>query len=147
VTPAPQPAGAPATVPPRPGQGVADGAAPGVRAPAASLPAAPAATGRIALSAGVALPQSLPDGTAILCSMDYRWTGIPPDNAQYLWVVKLGNGRQVTGTANVTESKGTIPVVLRRVRPEEGPFQGAVFWRRAGSDAAHEPISDFIDLK
>ena len=107
-----------------------------------------AAASQITLSAGVALAQTLPDGTAVLCSMDYQWTsGGPESGTEYVWVVKLGNGKQLTGPADVRKPRGTIQIVLRGVRPDDGPFQGAVFVKGATPAANPTPISGFVDLR
>ena len=153
----------PSAVPPRPGAAAASpdavpasasqtGVQPLVQPPSEprAQPAVvpEAAASQIALSSGVALAQTLPDGTAVLCSMDYQWTsGGPEPGTEYVWVVKLGDGKQLTGPADVKKPRGTIQMVLRGVRPDDGPFQGAVFVKEAAPGANLTPISGFVDLR
>jgi hypothetical protein len=106
----------------------------------------PIQTRRIRLSAGVALPQTLPEGTTVMCSMDYEWTeGGPQQECEYVWVVELGNGQRVAIPANVSKRRGTIQTILHGIRPDQGPFKGAVFIKSPGANP--EPISDFVKLK
>jgi hypothetical protein len=129
-------------------------------APPASVPAAPntppspaaqraaptASSGRLRLSAGVALAQSLPDGTSVMISMDYEWIdGGPEAGAEYGWVVELGNGQRMSGAANVSKRRGTVQGILRGIKPDQGPFRGAVFAKRS-TGTGPEPISDFVNL-
>jgi hypothetical protein len=78
--------------------------------------------------------------------MDYQWTeGGPQQGHEYAWVVELGNGQRVGGTANVTKRRGTIQAILHGVKPDQGPFKGAIFVKAPG--AGPEQISDFVSLK
>ncbi len=122
----------------------------------ASAPSAPiAAPGapptnaspRIQLSTGIALAQTLPDGTSVLCSMEYQWVGggaLP--GVEYLWVIELGNGQRMTGLANVSKRNGTIQAILRGVKPDQGPFKAAVFVKNQNPGLGSEQISDFVNL-
>jgi hypothetical protein len=81
-----------------------------------------------------------------MCSMDYEWTeGSPQQGREYGWVVELGNGQRVAGPANVSKRRGTIQAILHGVKPDQGPFKGAVFAKVPG--ASPEQISDFVSLK
>ncbi len=116
-------------------------------APVAS-PAASASVPQIRLSTGVALAQTLPDGTGMLCSMDYQWiSGGPQPGVEYDWVVEMGNRERMSGSAKVSKRSGTIEFALPRVRPERGPFTGAVFIKSATPGVAPQQISDFINLR
>lgn len=118
------------------------------QAPAAVTPATPTATApRIRLSTGIALAQTLPDGTNVLCSIDYQWvSGGAQQGAEYVWVIELGNGHRMSGPANVAKARGTIEPILRGVKPDQGPFRAAVYMKRTSSGSAPEPVSDFINL-
>lgn len=60
--------------------------------PDAVSPATSAQT--VKLSAGVALPQSLPDGTVMTFSVDYRFRAEAPDAAaQYVWIIQVRHSR------------------------------------------------------
>ena len=118
-------------------------AQPQVQAPATVPPSAP----RIRLSTGVALAQTLPDGTSVLCSIDYQWlSGEAQQGVQYVWVIELGNGQRMTGPANVGKRSGTIQAILRGVKPDQGPFKGAVFAKSSSPGLAPEQIAEFINL-
>jgi hypothetical protein len=81
--------------------------------------------------------------------MDYQWAvGGPEPGVEYVWVVKLGDGRQMTGRADVAKRSGTIRLVLNGIRPENGPFQGTVALRPASGDANPlRMLADFIELR
>jgi hypothetical protein len=112
-----------------------------------SSPAVTASATRIQLSTGVALAQTLPDGTSVLCSIDYQWvSGGAQQGVEYVWVIELGNGQRMSGPANVSKRSGTVQAILRGVKPDQGPFKAAVFMKRTSPGAATEPISDFINL-
>jgi hypothetical protein len=114
--------------------------------PDVPAPAPDTRVGRIRLSAGVALPQSLPQGTTVMCSMDYEWVeGSPQQGCEYSWVVELGNGKPVAGPAKVNRRRGTIEIILNGIKPDQGPFKGAIFVKTPGANP--EPISDFVNLK
>ena len=123
-------------------------AQPQVQAPAVAPPSAPTASSpRIRLSTAVALAQTLPDGTSVLCSIDYQWvSGGAQQGVQYVWVIELGNGQRMTGPANVSKQRGTIQAILRGVKPDQGPFKGAVFVKSSSPGLSSEPISDFINF-
>ena len=80
----------------------------------------------IALSAGVSLPQSLPTGTAMSFSVDYRFqTGQPDPAANYVWVIQAGDGQRGNQAVKLA-SRGTLRAVLPQVRPDQGPFQAYI---------------------
>lgn len=77
----------------------------------------------IALSAGTALPQTLPTGTAMGFSVDYKFTNGQPDtSAEYLWVIQAGDGRVLKEPVRL-QSRGTLQDFVQQLRPENGPFQ------------------------
>lgn len=74
------------------------------------------------LSAGVALPQTLPDGTQIGFSVDYRFhDALPGPQAQYVWEIRQGDGSVEQLSVQITSAKGTLSQFLP-LRPEAGPF-------------------------
>ena len=83
----------------------------------------------------------------MLFSMDYQWTsGGPQPGVQYTWVVETGNGKRLTGAANLSKREGTIQGVLHGVRPDQGPFKATVFVQNSSPGLAPEQLGDFIPL-
>lgn len=77
----------------------------------------------IQLSAGVALPQSLPTGTAMGFSVDYKFVGGRPDPAmQHFWVIQPAKGKAVRQPVRL-KAQGTLEGFVMELRPENGPFQ------------------------
>ena len=77
----------------------------------------------IKLSAGTALPQTLPTGTAMGFSVDYEFvSGRPDEAAKYLWVIKSAEGRTVKQQVHL-RLRGTLEGFVLEFRPEHGPFQ------------------------
>ena len=77
----------------------------------------------IKLSAGTALAQTLPTGTAMGFSVDYRFTSGQPDPAaDYMWVIQTGDGGKVAKPMRL-ESRGTLQDFVQQLRPENGPFR------------------------
>ncbi|MCS7236756.1 MAG: hypothetical protein NZ899_00620 [Thermoguttaceae bacterium] len=83
----------------------------------------PEAAFAIQLSAGVALPQLLPTGTAMGFSVDYRWVqGEPEPNAPYFWVIESAGAPPVRQPVRL-DRQGTLQGFVLDLRPEHGPFQ------------------------
>ncbi len=94
----------------------------------------------IQLSTGVALAQTLPDGTAVLFSIDYQFLGEEPQaSTQYIWVIERARGKPGRIVVQL-EKKGTLQTVSPW-RPEEGPFQGHI------EDGSGNRLSPTIDLR
>ena len=113
-SPAPEPAIAPQPMPSR-------------SAAAPSDPSPPISPGpqqpSIDLSAGVALPQSLPVGTVMSFSVDYEFTrGQPNPSSPYAWVIIPAKGRPVRQPVPL-KPRGTLQGFVQGLRPEHGPFQ------------------------
>jgi hypothetical protein len=110
---------------------------PNTPAPAAASAATAQADNRpnFQLSAGVAVPQSLPGGTQIGVSVDYRTLrGVDP-SSQYLLIVASSAG-ETTLPVELDASAGTIEGFLPpSVRPEDQPFHARIEERHAGSAA------------
>jgi hypothetical protein len=78
---------------------------------------------RVKLAAGVALPQSLPQGTVMSFSVDYRFTdGAPHPGASYRWLIAPSQGEPVEVPVELA-SEGTLHTFAEGLRPEQGPFQ------------------------
>jgi hypothetical protein len=105
--------------------------------PPAAPPAAPPAPQRrtgpaIRLSAGVALPQSLPTGTAMGMSVDYAFVvGQPQPSLSYVWVIEPAKADPVRQPVELSRS-GTLQAFFTGLRPEHGPFHSHI----EGSDGA-----------
>jgi hypothetical protein len=77
----------------------------------------------VRLSAGVALAQTLPDGTGMLFSIDYRFTAGGPDRyTRYAWVITPQNAKPLRQEVLLRE-EGTLQAIMRGMVPEVGPFQ------------------------
>ena len=93
--------------------------------PPASAPQRPAGPS-IRLSAGVALPQSLPTGTAMGISVDYVFTaGQPLSSQRYVWVIEPAKADPVKQPVQLCQS-GTLQAFFTQLRPEHGPFQAHI---------------------
>jgi len=103
---------------------------PGPSRPPASPPPAraaqPSAEPSIRLSAGVALPQSLPTGTAMGMSVDYVFTaGQPVSSQRYVWVIEPAKGNLVKQRVQLSQ-RGTLQAFFPQLRPENGPFRAYI---------------------
>jgi len=92
--------------------------------PAPSTPSRPAPSQRpaIKLSAGVAVPQSLPTGTAMGFSVDYQFIAGRPASSPYAWVIQPGKG-QVAKQPVQLQPQGNLRMFIPQFRPENGPFR------------------------
>jgi hypothetical protein len=129
----------PASAPPNPPVSSPPAAAP--QPSASNLPSV-AAQPQVRLSAGVALPQTLPDGTAMGFHVDYQFVqGQPPSNSQnrYFWVIRRAQGQPARLGVQL-QQKGELDTFIPW-RPEEGPFQSHI------EDQSGRKISDSIDMR
>ena len=103
-------------------------AAPAPKSDAQARPAQPATPASspspsVQLSAGVALPQTLPDGTVMSFSVDYQFAqGQPDPNAAYVWVIERSQGTPSRQPKKLSP-RGTLQGFVAEFRPEQGPFQ------------------------
>ena len=111
-----------------------------------SSPPPPAAPQRrtgpsIRLSAGVALPQSLPTGTAMGMSVEYSFTaGQPQPSLSYVWVIESAKADPVRQPVQLSRS-GTLQSFFTQLRPEHGPFHAHI----EGSDGTR--LSESLSLR
>lgn len=113
----------PAETPPSPSSPPPTAALPAASAPPPAEPT-PAAAQQpsIRLSAGVALPQSLPTGTAMGFSVDYQFSGgSPSTSSPYAWVIEPSKGQRAIRPVRLS-SEGTLQDFFQQFRPENGPF-------------------------
>ncbi len=76
----------------------------------------------IRLSAGVALAQTLPTGTAVGVSVDYEFVDNPPASpVRLVWVVESANGQVIKQPVEMS-ARGTLQGFVPQFRPEQGPF-------------------------
>jgi hypothetical protein len=124
ILPLPGSQSAPAvpTFPPLHAKAPAGGNVPGsaVRSPASGGTPADLTSPAIHLSAGVAVPQSLPTGTAMGVSVDYRARGSLSSSSRYVFVVKSAAGEAVNEVQ--LESSGTLAAFFLELKPEHRPF-------------------------
>jgi len=94
----------------------------------------------VQLSAGVALPQTLPDGTAMGFSIDYQFTqGQPEPAGRYYWVVERTQGPPARQPVRL-EARGTLQQFITDFRPEHGPFQTHLEDGRGSRLSASAPL-------
>lgn len=76
----------------------------------------------IRLSAAVALPQTLPTGTAVGFSVDYQFTSGGPETAnRYFWVIQAAKAPTAKIPVRL-DRQGTLQTFVLEYRPEHGPF-------------------------
>ena len=123
------------------GQQPVEPAAPKPR-PAPSTPSRPASPQRpsIKLSAGMAVPQSLPTGTAMGFSVDYRFIAGRPGSSPYLWVIQPGKGQTAKQPVQL-QPQGNLHMFVLQFRPENGPFHTHI------EDAQGNRVSPSLALK
>lgn len=85
-------------------------------------PSSPPNETPIQLSAGVALPQSLPTGTSMGFSVDYKFVVGPGQATEYFWVIQPAKGKALRQPARL-KAQGTLQGFVPELRPENGPFQ------------------------
>lgn len=100
----------------------------------------------IRLSAGVALPQSLPTGTQIGFSVDYQFhIGSPDPAGQYVWEIKTGDGTIRRVPVQLTGRKGTLNRFMP-LRPSDGPFVSRIASVTL-ADGPAEPLTDWVGMR
>jgi hypothetical protein len=92
-----------------------------------SLPTPSSGGGKfISLSAGVALPQLLPEGTQIGVSVDYRLSGSLKTSSRYFLVVESKAG-EIALPVTLEPAGGTLQGFLPlAIRPEHEPFRAQI---------------------
>ncbi len=104
-------------------------------------PASPGGGAQVRLSAGVALPQTLPNGSVMTFSVDYEFLpgSSPASQSRYVLVIQRPQG-----------PPGRFPVELRAKDtlmmitdwpPSDGPFRAHL------EDSTGQRISDVVDLR
>ncbi len=100
-------------------------------APVAPPPLAPPRTiitdrHSIELATGVALPQTGPEGTMMMFSVEYEFVlGEPNPKSGYVWVIERAKGAPVKQAVRLSKKK-TLYTAVQRWRPENGPFQSHI---------------------
>ncbi|RMF93671.1 MAG: hypothetical protein D6741_13445, partial [Planctomycetota bacterium] len=103
------------------------------RSPASAAAAGPS----VQLSVGVALAQTLPEGTAMMFSVDYETSRAPLDA---VWCLKNGRGEMLRQPVRL-DRQGNLSGVVPQWRPEAGPFQSRI------EDPNGRPLSRWIDMR
>ncbi|MEX0717730.1 MAG: hypothetical protein WD066_14145 [Planctomycetaceae bacterium] len=110
----------------------------------ASSPTATAPAFAIELKRGVALAQTLPNGTAMGFSIDYRFLRDGPrSNWRYLLRYQAGDGRRFDQPVAL-DRQGTLQQFVGW-RPEDGPFHARIVGQ--APDGAFHPLSAPIELR
>ncbi|MBN1394388.1 MAG: hypothetical protein JW959_05150 [Pirellulales bacterium] len=101
----------------------------------------PLAGPRIALDLGVALPQTGPEGTMMMFSVQYEFvSGAPDPKAQYFWVIERAKGAPQKIPCHL-QRKHKLETPISGWRPNEGPFHSHI------EDADGKRLSDSIEMK
>jgi hypothetical protein len=101
---------------------------------------APASGKKIKLSAGVALPQTMPEGAAMSFSVDYRFTEGLPAATPYVWVIERSWGEPAKVPVTLDDREGNLMTFVPQWRPNEGPFQAHL------EDNQGRLLSDTVEL-
>ena len=94
---------------------------------AETTPSATAAKPFIKLSVGIALPQTLPDGTQVGVSCDYKLLKPSLNSAaKYLWVIESAKG-EIAMEVQIKPQGGNLAGFLPlEIRPGDSPFQARI---------------------
>ncbi len=114
-------------------------------APANPLPSKPpppmANRHSIELSTGVSLPQTGPEGTMMMFSVEYEFVlGEPNSKAGYVWVIEREKGAPVKKAISLKNSD-TLTLAISGWRPEYGPFRSHI------EDRDGKRLSASIDMR
>ena len=78
----------------------------------------------VKLSAGVALPQTGPEGTLMAFSVDYRFLdGTPNKEGQYLWIIQPAVGEPLEMPVQLKKKQDTLQTFVPQWKPNNGPFK------------------------
>lgn len=113
-----------------------------------SSPAAASPTGgqgkSIHLSAGVAVPQSLPIGTVMAMSVDYSVDARLNPSSRYVWVIKSAAGETLSEVK--LDNSGNLSAFFEQLKPEHRPFSARIEEDTPGSDR-RTIVSNEVALK
>jgi len=80
----------------------------------------------IQLSAGTALAQTLPTGTAMGFSVDYEFvSGQPESSAKYFLIIKPASAQSAKQPVELSP-QGTLQGFAQQLQPHDGPFQAHI---------------------
>ena len=98
------------------------------------------------LSAGAALPQSLPMGTVMSFSVDYQQRGqLPTTGGRMVWVISCNSSKDHLQPVAL-KSNGTLTAIVPGLRPEAAPFECHLAVVH-GSQGRPQKISNTIPLR
>jgi len=80
----------------------------------------------IRLSVGIALPQTLPDGTQIGVSVDYKVTGQLNTSAKYVWVIESRQGETAMEVQLKPQGGNLASFLPIDIRPGDSPFKARI---------------------
>jgi hypothetical protein len=96
----------------------------------------------IHLSAGVALPQTGPEGTMMGFSVDYEFDqGQPQPSEEFVWVIERSQGEPAKLSKKLKPKGSLDTFLITGWRPEQGPFRTSI------EDSRGQRVSDKVDLR
>lgn len=99
----------------------------------------------VKLSAGVALPQSLPTGTTMGFSVDYVFQrGQPSPRMKVVWVIEGARGGKAEIPVHL-RARGSLSTFVPGAKPQHGPFQ--CYLVLVSTSGQRQPISSRVAMK
>ena len=99
----------------------------------------------VQLSVGVALAQTLPDGTAMSFSVDYQFRdGSPSPSNKYFWAIEGQGGKSLRQPVQLA-NKGNLQILAPGLRPEAGPFSSHII--EVTPEGSQRKISRSINMR
>jgi hypothetical protein len=99
----------------------------------------------IKLSVGIALPQTLPDGTQVGVSVDYKVTGRLNTSAKYVLVVESRAGETIFDVKLSPQGGNLAGFLPLSIRPEHSPFRARI--DEVSSSGSGATISNIAPLQ
>lgn len=94
---------------------------------------------QVKLSAGMALQQTLPDGTVMSFGAHYQFKEGQPAAGKYVWVIERANGAVSKHEVSLAK-EGMLAVVVPGWKPDDGPFKSHL------EDRGGNRVSETIEM-
>jgi hypothetical protein len=99
----------------------------------------------IRLSVGLALPQTLPDGTQVGVSVDYKVTGKLNSSAKYVWVIESRQGETAMEVQIKPQGGNLASFLPISIRPGDSPFRARI--DEVSSSGSRVRVSNVEELR